>query len=102
MSDEYRLAPLAKPSQPERPPVIVSDAMPHGTPSDSRLPRFQLRGLLLFMGGFSLLCALTSATGISLTEALIGLGVVTFASLVTAAVVSVLYPSADERASQFD
>jgi hypothetical protein len=53
------------------------------------------------MGGFSVLCALTSATGTSLSEALIGLDVVTCASLVTAAVVSVVYP-ADERASRFD
>ena len=88
MNDEYRLAPIAKSSEPANPPVIVSASEPRKPASGNRLPRFRLRGLLLFVGGFSVLCALASATGMSLPEALIGLGVVSFVALATAAVIS--------------
>ena len=91
MSDEYRLTPVAKPTEPAKPPVMVSSAGPRRPSTAARLPRFQLRGLLLFVGGFSVLCALTSATGMSLPEALIGLGVVSFVALATAAVVGLGY-----------
>ena len=92
MNDEYRLAPIAKSSEPANPPVIASAREPRKPASGHRLPRFRLRGLLLFVGGFSVLCALASATGMSLPEALIGLGVVSFVALATAAVISLGYP----------
>lgn len=92
MIDEYRLAPIAKTPMSESPSDTVSASEPRKPSFGNRLPRFRLRGLLLFVGGFSVLCALASATGMSLPEALIGLGVVSFVALATAAVISLGYP----------
>ncbi|MCH8921630.1 MAG: hypothetical protein IIA67_00605 [Planctomycetes bacterium] len=77
---------------PAKPLVAAESARPVPPLSGVRPPRFPLRGLLLFVGGFSVLCALASATGMSLTEALIGLGVVSFVALATAAAISLGYP----------
>ena len=89
MSDEHQQSKSGVP--PLSNDVATQDH--RGTPlSGVRRPRFPLRGLLLFVGGFSVLCALASATGMSLTEALIGLGVVSFVALATAAAISLGYP----------